>query len=340
MQINSVKIETLHHFREWVFKHPVAPNKNNFIVRYHSRVMNDDTSGTETLTCSVCNAQSRENVEQAGEFTCAACSIPPTMASDQLSANHPPTDPTILALQRMLTPRMTPAPIFSGFDHEDPEVFVTRSQTHLETALVPPDQWAETAAAQLRGDAAKWYGQYQALSLTWAQFTERLTTLFGSATVLGKLTSQLYGKPQGEKEPADVFLLGKIQLLRRLFPAAEDVAFIPIFAGLLRPNTRRIIRVVQPTTFEALLEQASQLEEDEAAARPPQQRPPQQPRSNGAQPGAPQGAPNSRRPPQCWHCPNAFHFHRDCPTLAQQSNQGNSGNGRGATDNATAAARQ
>ena len=70
----------------------------------------------------------------------------------------------------------------------------------------PVDQRVNLVAQALKGNAGKWWEVYHGLPFTWNRFRELFLLKYNGATVIGRLTSQLFSQKQGEKEPVCLFL--------------------------------------------------------------------------------------------------------------------------------------
>lgn len=239
-------------------------------------------------------------------------------------------DQFVAALRSTLPPVITAT--FHGLKHEDPERYLRQLEQQLLDYRIRPEQWADYAVRQLRGEAATWAEKYTGLQIDWPEFCERFRHHFCGAQHHAELLAELYGQKQAS-ESAELFLLRKIKLLRRLAPGSEE-ASIPMLIQQLQPGIRPMLRVSPPTTLEELLQRAVTIEEDirenerwtrrvRSAGDCPERRA-ESDQHHQASRSADTGRRytkeerrQSSQAPRCRYCPER-HFHRDCPVRQAQ----------------------
>ena len=231
---------------------------------------------------------------------------PPQMQNPAYLNNQPPYA-NWQALQAIFNTVAIPArplPEYHGRDYEDPVIFVTQMEQYFQIQGVPAEQRINLTSQALKDGAENWWDIYRGLPYEWARFRELFLQKFNSATIIGRLTSQLYSQKQGDKEPVCLFLQKKYLLFQRLQPHAPVETRVATLLELLRPSIQRGIRASHPADFDTLMTRAVEAEFDESEATPYPKK--------VERPLEASGPPPSRKLPQCWHCPEK-HFNRDCP---------------------------
>lgn len=191
-------------------------------------------------------------------------------------------------------------PPFQGDALDNPHDFIAACEVYRAQSHCTSIELLKIATNCLRGKASLWWKPYSTLPLSWREFEERFLKKFDSAEIRATLMTQLYGQKQAARENAEIFLLRKIQLLRRLEIEQTAEAFIPVLVELLKPVLRPYLRMAPPTTIEELLDKVSGIEKD-LEDQPPL--PARDPRiRENTEPSL----------PRCNYCPGR-HFNRDCP---------------------------
>jgi hypothetical protein len=227
-----------------------------------------------------------------------------------------------------------PAP-FSGYETEDPKVFIENCETYFRESATPGGQRVRIADRYLEGDAAQLWAAYKNIAISWERFRECLCAKYANPTLLTDLTAKLYGEKQQEGEEVRTFLEQRHILARRLLPGLREAEIAHPLFGTLKSSLKRILRVATFQTVEELISLASGIEEDEDMMRAEgewttarhkrplkSQQPPDQ--RNGSKRRAiepPAG------PPKCRFCPE-YHWYRDCTKRPRIQQPGNSRRGR------------
>lgn len=205
------------------------------------------------------------------------------------------------ALLQRTNPRKIehPAP-FRGEDTESPLQFLEACRNYHYESQCSEIEVLRVATACLQGKAAQWWRPYAAFPLTWGDFSERLLKKFDGPEIRAQLTSQMYGQKQNARENAEIFILKKLQLFKRLQPDTPEDTAVPMWIELLKPAIRAHLRLNPPTSTDILLTTAANIEKDlEDTSREVRS----SPREN---------LPAGENLPKCRYCPGR-HFHRDCP---------------------------
>uniref|UniRef100_A0A1Y1K253 Retrotransposon gag domain-containing protein n=1 Tax=Photinus pyralis TaxID=7054 RepID=A0A1Y1K253_PHOPY len=211
------------------------------------------------------------------------------------------------ALQNAQKTASPDLPTFSGDHLEDPTVFFSTLEQTIQTT--DPTEKLKTAAAQLKGEAAKWWNSYEAFSPTYNDLKNYTREKYDSSKIRGKMQSEFFGREQGAESPQQ-FLQRKAQLAKRLkIPIGEH---LELLRDLLHPRIRVAFLTTTPTSLLDLVRHAEEIENCNKAL----------PRNNQPRPSPPTPADRPPNTPKCHHCPE-YHFHRDCPVLTRRRDQGN-----------------
>ena len=238
------------------------------------------------------------------------------------------------ALIQALRAPAPPMPEFSGFDHEDPEIFLRECENYLRQTEIARSHWTRTTGKALQDTAAKWWSAYKSFNLPWEEFCELFTNKFAGTSTILRLRTQLYSTKQLEKEPVGLFLQKKYLLAKRLRPGDTEEELVSLMLETIKPSIRRVIRAANPTTFTDLVNRANQVEADDLEALGTKPRPEEKPKSAPSKPlGSSQarGDNTEQYVPRCYYCPGR-HLHKDCPVLAEQKRNQPQENWRRAAD--------
>ena len=207
-------------------------------------------------------------------------------------------------------------PTFSGYDDEDPRLFLRNIEQHF-AGKVHPDDYVVTAAEQLQHAAAKWYSTIH-YRMDWEEFKTLLTQKFDDTEVLAELHIKLYSEKQRTHETAIDFLKRKELLARRL-GLANELILATVFRKLMKPEIVHALPLPMPVSLEELKSTAVAIEnrlgEQGKLQLRPKSEPARKPASNP--PTKTQDNQADENVPKCWHCPGR-HWNRDCPVRQQK----------------------
>ncbi|KAG5891088.1 hypothetical protein JTB14_028291 [Gonioctena quinquepunctata] len=85
---------------------------------------------------------------------------------------------------------------------------------------------------------------------------------FDNPEIKAKLTSKLYGKPQGESERVDHFIIEKLSLANRLIPGCPEEVVLKLITELVAPHMRAYLRGISVQSAEQLIQLCSGIEAD------------------------------------------------------------------------------
>lgn len=154
-------------------------------------------------------------------------------------------------------------PTFEGNEWEDPLLYTEGLERVLKKYKVPSGCWTAIGTRELRGIAARWWGQQRLIGLpTWETFRQQLLTRFNNPILLAKLKAEYFSVQQGNEKVQD-FLLRKHSLFRRLFPGTTDREFRVHVTELVDPALRGILRQVVHRTTDEFIASAALLEQDQ-----------------------------------------------------------------------------
>lgn len=258
----------------------------------------------------------------------------PTSPDMQMSATQqqPPlatlldkmADSIAAAIRQAATPtpstavRPIPIPEFRGLEHESASAFIDDIEEYFHTARVNDYQTQLSIIIdQLRGDAKRWFEPYRHVITSYNTFTERLRSRFDSITAVTQVTTKLYGEKQNVHENVAVFIMKKFSLFQRVDPNKAERTKTAIILDQLRPEIKSRLRGLHIPTIEALVDVASQIENDLKEIQPARPPPPPEQRRNMNPPTQAvvrqENTTEQNRPSTpCRFC-KQWHFHRDCP---------------------------
>ncbi|XP_046408830.1 uncharacterized protein LOC124173363 [Ischnura elegans] len=265
----------------------VAPNPSRTRTRDQCEASSCTRVGEHLISCASCQRwfhhlclgwrDEARDIEGL-QFICGRCSQRQPQNSTPRAVPEPAYRP--------------PWPEFSGGEAEDPETFLRGMETRFHEDQIPTSWWVFRAEQQLQEDARRWWTPYREFAFTWYEFKQRLKGRFDSAARRAQIQAKLFGSMQTPKESAEIFILRKIQLFRRLFPDGDKETFLPTLTEQLLPRIKQMFRACPPQSTEELIRLASAIDADQAED------------VTYTQPS---------RPPKCKHCPG-YHLQRDCPS--------------------------
>ena len=103
--------------------------------------------------------------------------------------------------------------------------------------------------------------RYTGLQINWTEFCDHVRHHFCGMQRDAELLAELYGQTQ-RQESAEIFILRKIKLFRRLYPGGDERTIIAMLTQQLQPRLRPALRFLRPTTLEELLQRAMSIEAD------------------------------------------------------------------------------
>lgn len=233
--------------------------------------------------------------------------------------------------QRQATPNL---PVFHGLDYEDPDVFIAQLREHFRRTRCDNDNdKVHTAAAQLRGEAEKWYEPYKNLPITFRHFQDRLKNKYDSIPVVAAARTRLYGERQREHEGVELFITKKLMLFARLEPDMNDAMIANTILEQLRPEIRSRLRTHYFDNADHLIQVTSQIESDLQKIAAHQSKPknggsatnsnnnnPQPSTSTGGTTNKNGGTNGKGKPYPCKRCQGS-HIFGECPLRRQQGNE-------------------
>jgi hypothetical protein len=240
-------------------------------------------------------------------------------------------------------------PEFSGSDAEDPELFIEDCE-----ATFPPSfderQKVRAASWNLRGDAARWWAEYNGFPIAWGLFKGHLRRKYSDESLLASLRSKLYGGVLSHDEDVTTFLERRHQLALRLLLREKEESIVRTLLETIHPSIRCYLQTGTFETMADLILRTERVQDNIEAMRREEARPtrgPQKalerqaqraiaPTADSSRRGAArfpskgradEARPYDRHPreapqlPRCRFCPER-HWHRDC--LKARTNPGNS----------------
>lgn len=236
---------------------------------------------------------------------------------------------------KAVTPAAPPPPkpeSFTGDVYQDPQVFLTQLETHLDSKQLTPQGTVRHIADLLGGEAATWFQhiseQVDSYDCFRRLFLERYCTDEREDT----LHALLYGEEQKQQERAVPFILRKERLYRRLRLNWEDKRTVSLITRQLTPDYRIMLGPHPLASVEELRRACAEIDEyihgkfteqrnesKKSFNKPfvrrnlPDTSQPKRPARPIAT-AAPAPGNSHTGPPSCQYCPER-HWHRDCPVL-------------------------
>lgn len=184
---------------------------------------------------------------------------------------------TIVAEERSSTP--TPQPIlhadanftkcqsrFGGTKDEDVEAFINATSIYKECLQITEANALKGLPMLLDGQAATWFQGTKSLVLSWEDALKGLRHAFGRNLPPHKIFTELFSKPQGEKEQTDKFVSNCRALLSQLptssYPVLHETHKLDMIYGLLHRRIRSKVARDQVTNFDTLITKARSVEDD------------------------------------------------------------------------------
>ncbi|KAG5864428.1 hypothetical protein JTB14_019603 [Gonioctena quinquepunctata] len=143
-------------------------------------------------------------------------------------------------------------PTFSETDCEDPNIFIKKLSFECSKYDITEDEWVSLARAEMKGDAAQWAGLFGLANIRWEFFVNRFFGRFDNPEIKAKLTSKLYGKPQGDSERVDHFIIEKLPLANRLIPGCPEKVVLKLISELVAPHIRAYLRGISVKVLNSL----------------------------------------------------------------------------------------
>uniref|UniRef100_A0A1Y1LYD9 Retrotransposon gag domain-containing protein n=1 Tax=Photinus pyralis TaxID=7054 RepID=A0A1Y1LYD9_PHOPY len=241
---------------------------------------------------------------ESSTVTASTCTAPETKPITTTAATDPIT--SIITALRQLLPEQKDLPTYSGDLLDDPKPFLQKIE---ETASTKGDlNLLQAATKSLTGDAAKWWITVEPFITDYTELKTQFLKKFDDRRQTGKLHAEFFAREQ-RTESCNTFLQRKVRIARGLNISMHD--HLHLVRDLLHPDIRCHLRCHMPETMLDLVQLATEIEEDVRSR---------------SRPAAVDTTSNTQRPPnvpKCRYCPQ-YHFHRDCPVLAnRQQDQGN-----------------
>lgn len=198
-------------------------------------------------------------------------------------------------------------PTFEGLISENPETFLSRLEAGLGNYGIPKSSWLYLIKPQFFGRAKEWFNAYDFED--YHNFKKSFLAKYDSLDTKLKLQAEFYGKQQDLFERTDLFIQQKLNLQKRLMPLQRPEEALSMMRELLHPRVKVHFQYL-PRSIEEFKERGRIIDQ-----------------SLDLGPGSSTGSRHSdrklvdrvqRNPPKCRHCPNLFHFYKDCPVLNQK----------------------